>query len=86
MLPDLIFATSEGRLGILGELAPSAARLLDDLQRNMDKYVKGPGGISWKEYRRGGTQLDQRNSAGFIDGDLWVSTCSLLTLSLTLRC
>ena len=46
--PELLFATADGRLGIIGELTPGAAKTMDDLQRNMDKYHKGPGGITWK--------------------------------------
>jgi DNA damage-binding protein 1 len=46
--PDLLFATTDGRLGVIGELTPAAARTMDELQRNMDRYWKGPGGISWK--------------------------------------
>jgi DNA damage-binding protein 1 len=55
---------------MIGELSDPAAKILDDLQRNLDKYYKGPGGISWRQFRRGGTPLVQRETAGFIDGDL----------------
>ena len=68
--PDLVFATYDGRLGMIGELSDPAAKVLDDLQRNMDKYHKGPGGISWRTFRKGGTPLVQRDTAGFVDGDL----------------
>jgi DNA damage-binding protein 1 len=33
---------------MIGELKVGATKTLDDLQRNMDKYYKGPGGIGWK--------------------------------------
>jgi len=46
--PDLLFATANGRLGIVGELGASATRTLDDLQRNMGAHALGPGGLSWK--------------------------------------
>lgn len=46
--PDLLFATSNGRLGIIGELGKSATRTLSDLQRNMNKYMKGPGNLDWR--------------------------------------
>ena len=68
--PDLVFATVDGRLGMIGELTNPAAKLLDDLQRNLAKTMKGPGSISWRQYRRAGTPLVQRATAGFIDGDL----------------
>nr|WVH01967.1 DNA damage-binding protein 1 [Naematelia aurantialba] len=67
--PELLFATTDGRLGVIGELSLVAANTLFDVQRNMDKYYKGPGGISWKMRRRGGTELTKRDTAGFIDGD-----------------
>lgn len=68
--PDLVFATYDGRLGMIGELSDTAAKVLDDLQRNMDKYHKGPGGVTWRTFRKGGTPLVQRDTAGFVDGDL----------------
>lgn len=46
--PDLLFATTNGRLGIIGELGLSATRTLQDLQRNMNKYRKGPGNLDWR--------------------------------------
>ena len=70
--PDLIYATTDGRLGMIGELSLPSAKILDDLQRNMDKYNKGPGGVSWRQFRRGGKPLVPRDTAGFIDGDLYV--------------
>ena len=48
MTPELLFATLDGRIGIVGELTEPARQTLDDLQRNMAKYYKGPGGIEWK--------------------------------------
>ena len=67
--PDVLFATVDGRIGIIGELTPPAAKTLDGLQRNMDKLHKGPGGIGWKIWRRGGRDLAKTDTAGFIDGD-----------------
>lgn len=48
--PDLVFATSNGRLGIIGELGAGATRTLDDLQRNLNRIQKGPGDLTWKEW------------------------------------
>ncbi|OCF61827.1 hypothetical protein L486_01489 [Kwoniella mangroviensis CBS 10435] len=69
LIPSQLFSTSTGRLGIIGELTPSATKTLDDLQRNLDKYRKGPGGVQWKDWRRGGSSLVKRDTAGWIDGD-----------------
>ncbi|OCF33570.1 hypothetical protein I316_04642 [Kwoniella heveanensis BCC8398] len=69
--PDLLFASRIGRIGVVGELTPSAAKVLDDLQRNLDRNssYRGPGGIGWKSWRQGGTQIIKRDMAGFVDGD-----------------
>ncbi|GMK54981.1 hypothetical protein CspeluHIS016_0200370 [Cutaneotrichosporon spelunceum] len=66
---DLLFATADGRLGMVGELGTSATRTLSDLQRNMAKYKRGPGNVEWRESRRGGSALVPKETAGFIDGD-----------------
>ncbi|CAK9784030.1 hypothetical protein CC85DRAFT_281947 [Cutaneotrichosporon oleaginosum] len=67
--PDLLFATANGRLGVAGELSASATRTLSDLQRNMAKYKRGPGNVDWRAFRRGGSILVPKETAGFIDGD-----------------
>lgn len=54
---------------MIGELSSSAARTMDDLQRNMARLVRGPG-LDWIDWRRGGSELIKRETAGFIDGDL----------------
>ena len=48
MTPDLLFASDDGRIGIIGELTAGAAQTTNDLQRNMAKYHKGPGSADWK--------------------------------------
>nr|XP_018260261.1 uncharacterized protein I303_07178 [Kwoniella dejecticola CBS 10117]OBR82419.1 hypothetical protein I303_07178 [Kwoniella dejecticola CBS 10117] len=69
--PDQLYMTATGRLGIIGELTKSATRTLDDLQRNLDKYWRSPlgGGVGWKEFRKGGSELVRRDMAGWVDGD-----------------
>jgi len=69
---------------MIGELSLPSAKILDDLQRNMDKYNKGPGGVSWRQFRRGGKPLVPRDTAGFIDGDLYVLLLFLLPFRLFL--
>ncbi|ORX37687.1 CPSF A subunit region-domain-containing protein [Kockovaella imperatae] len=69
MTPDLLFATADGRIGIIGELTTAASQTMNDLQRNMARYHKGPGGMDWKTWRRGGTELVTKDTAGFVDGD-----------------
>lgn len=66
----LLFATANGRLGVVGKLGKSATRTLQDLQRNMNKTLKGPGNLEWKMFRRGGTSVVPKETAGFVDGDL----------------
>ncbi|KAL7425176.1 hypothetical protein Q5752_000864 [Cryptotrichosporon argae] len=67
--PELLYATADGRLGVVGELTPVAARTLADLQRNMARYRTGPGGVEWATWRRAGNAVARRETAGFVDGD-----------------
>ncbi|OWZ42004.1 DNA damage-binding protein 1 [Cryptococcus neoformans C23] len=69
IIPDVLFATREGRLGIIGELGTRSSRTLDDLQRNMSKIWKGPGEVGWSNWRRAGSNLVGKDTAGFVDGD-----------------
>lgn len=66
----LLFATANGRLGVVGKLGDSAAVTLQELQRNMNNSTKGPGNMDWKVWRRGGTAVVPKDTAGFVDGDL----------------
>ncbi|WVQ78968.1 hypothetical protein IAT38_001060 [Cryptococcus sp. DSM 104549] len=67
--PDLLFASREGRLGVIGQLTPFAARTLGELQRNLCKAWNGPGDVGWMNWKRAGTELVKRDTVGFIDGD-----------------
>ncbi|KAE8541647.1 hypothetical protein D1P53_001817 [Cryptococcus gattii VGV] len=69
IIPDVLFATREGRLGVIGELGTMSSRTLDDLQRNMGKIWKGPGEVGWSNWRRAGSNLVGKDTAGFVDGD-----------------
>lgn len=68
--PNLIFATSSGRIAALADLiGPETSKTLFDLQRNMARVILGFGGVShvdWRSYR---AASGSRPSAGFIDGD-----------------
>ena len=46
--PSIIFATEQGRIGIVGQLTSGATKTLSDLQRNMAAYHEGPGGVQWR--------------------------------------
>lgn len=70
IIPDVLFATREGRLGVIGELGIMSSRTLDDLQRNMSKMWRGPGEVGWSNWRRAGSNLVGKDTAGFVDGDL----------------
>lgn len=68
--PDLLFATQDGRLGVIGELGKEAGRMMDEVQRNLARAIKGPGGIGWGTWRKGGVSGEGRDTAGWVDGDL----------------
>ncbi|ODN74495.1 hypothetical protein L202_06876 [Cryptococcus amylolentus CBS 6039] len=69
MTPDVLYTTRDGRLGVIGQLTDSAARTLDDLQRNMEREWKGPGEVGWRNWRRAGTEVVGKETVGFVDGD-----------------
>jgi DNA damage-binding protein 1 len=68
--PDVIFSTAAGRIGIIGELGAASTRILDDLQRNLEQFLKGPGDLDYSGYRRARLELGSKPSVGFVDGDL----------------
>lgn len=45
--PNLILATSSGRLASILSLTPQASRILFDLQRNMARVLRGPGSVEF---------------------------------------
>lgn len=79
IVPNVLFATTDGRLGMIGELTDPAAKILTDLQRNLGKTYSAPGAELWQRYRQGGTPLVRQSTAGFIDGDLYVHISSSST-------
>ena len=68
--PDILFSTAAGRIGIISELGQASTRILDDLQRNLELRVKGPGDLDYSAYRRARLELGSKPSVGFVDGDL----------------
>jgi len=68
LTPELLFATQDGRLGVIGELGGEAGKMLDEVQRNLGRAIRGPGGIGWGEWRGGGA--GGKVTAGWVDGDL----------------
>jgi hypothetical protein len=43
----VLFTTTSGALYVVADLGDNEAKILSDLQRNMDEVIPGPG-ISWK--------------------------------------
>lgn len=68
--PELIFATSSGRIGIIADIGENESSILNELQRNMDSMVHGPK-MDWRRYREIHTEGNARPrpTVGFIDGD-----------------
>lgn len=47
--PEVIFATSSGRVGIIADLYdPKVSNTLNELQRNLDSVVTGPA-MDWRK-------------------------------------
>lgn len=40
--PELLFATSSGRLGVIADLKPLESKVLREVQLNMESLVAGP--------------------------------------------
>lgn len=68
--PDVLFSTAAGRIGIVSELGQASTRILDDLQRNLELHLKGPGDLDYSGYRKARLELGSKPSVGFVDGDL----------------
>ncbi|CDO76087.1 hypothetical protein BN946_scf184649.g13 [Trametes cinnabarina] len=67
-----VFFTSTGRIGAILEIKDAMSLHMTALQRNMEKYIIGPGGVNHTKRRapaapRGHT--DAEASYGFLDGD-----------------
>jgi len=69
--PEVVFATSSGRLGVIADLSEPEAKILRELQLNMENLVTGPE-IPWSRYREIHAEgnAKPRPALGFIDGDL----------------
>ncbi|OSD07132.1 hypothetical protein PYCCODRAFT_1449240 [Trametes coccinea BRFM310] len=74
-----VFFTSTGRIGAILEMKDATSLHMTALQRNMAKYIIGPGGVNHTKRRapaapRGHT--DAEASYGFLDGDFLESFLS----------
>jgi DNA damage-binding protein 1 len=69
--PEILFATSSGRIGVVADLNESESEILRQLQLNMENLITGPE-IVWSRYREIHTEGNSkpRPAVGFIDGDL----------------
>ncbi|KAF9429620.1 DNA damage-binding protein 1a [Podila epigama] len=69
-VPKLLFATVSGTIGVIASLSKENYDLLRQLETNLEKVVRGVGGLdhaSWRCFKDKSRTLPQ---SGFIDGDL----------------
>ena len=69
-IPTVIFYTTNGVIGVIASLPHEQYLLLEKLQMNLRKVIKGVGGLSheeWRSFFNYKKTLDARN---ILDGDL----------------
>lgn len=69
-LPQLLFGTINGVLGVMASLPRAQFEFLDRLQRCLRTVVNGVGGLSHEAWRTFSNDSGTRPARGFIDGDL----------------
>lgn len=65
---QLLYATSNGTIGVVIELERDAGQSLYELQRNVRRVVSGVGSLEHAEWRQFKADYRTSDSVGFIDG------------------
>ncbi|KAG2483888.1 hypothetical protein HYH03_017282 [Edaphochlamys debaryana] len=68
--PPLLFAGSDGRLGVIARLPPPLFALLSKMQAAMRQVVRGVGGLDHEAWRSFANDRRSGEARGFVDGDL----------------
>ncbi|KAI8090127.1 mono-functional DNA-alkylating methyl methanesulfonate N-term-domain-containing protein [Gilbertella persicaria] len=66
----LIFATTNGSIGLIADLSAERFKLLDQMQYNMSRIVKSIGDLSHIDWRSVSIMDRKDDAVNFIDGDL----------------
>lgn len=82
-IPQVIFGTSVGSIGMVASLPQSTSSVLSNVERNLRKYIETTdgslniGGLSHGDFRAFKAEYRTEPSAGFIDGTLLENLLSL---------
>jgi len=67
---NMLYATVNGVLGVMADLDKAQYTMLLDIQKALNKVIKGVGGLSHSEWRAFHNSRKSNPAKGFIDGDL----------------
>ncbi|XP_031500678.1 DNA damage-binding protein 1 [Nymphaea colorata] len=69
-IPTVIFATINGVIGVIASLPHDQYLFLEKLQMNLNKVIKGVGGLSHEQWRSFCNEKKVSEPRNFLDGDL----------------
>ncbi|KAK4488128.1 hypothetical protein RD792_003870 [Penstemon davidsonii] len=69
-IPTIIFGTVNGVIGVIASLPHEQYVLMEKLQMNMRKVIKGVGGLSHEQWRSFYNEKKTVDAKNFLDGDL----------------
>eukprot|EP01018_Ginkgo_biloba_P031082 Gb_27300 [translate_table: standard] len=69
-IPTVIFGTVNGVIGVIASLPQDQYQFLEKLQLNLNKVIKGVGGLSHEQWRSFSSERKTTDAKNFLDGDL----------------
>eukprot|EP01083_Nonionella_stella_P107637 311964_1 len=69
-LRKCVFGTIDGSIGVLISIPYARYDVLHKLEKSLNKFVQGLGGLHHDEWRKFKNQTDAKQAVGFLDGDL----------------
>eukprot|EP01018_Ginkgo_biloba_P003844 Gb_36569 [translate_table: standard] len=69
-IPTVIFGTVNGVIGVIASLPQEQFQFLEKLQLNLNKVIKGVGGLSHDQWRSFSNERKTSDAKNFLDGDL----------------
>ncbi|KAG6419373.1 hypothetical protein SASPL_121593 [Salvia splendens] len=69
-IPTVIFGTVNGVIGVIASLPHDQYAILEKLQMNLRKVIKGVGGLSHEQWRSFYNEKKTAEAKSFLDGDL----------------
>lgn len=69
-IPTLLYGSVAGSLGVIASISEQDYLFFEKVQENINKVIKGVGGLNHSEWRSFRNEQKQTPARGFIDGDL----------------